>query len=62
MKITLTLEEVLDKCSDWEKFCEDKGYSVYCVNEGGGDIEITLTEEEANKYNLLMGKNFDTLT
>ena len=53
MRITLTLEEVLHKCNDWEVFCEEKGYSEWAVNEGGGDIEVSLTEEEVIKYGII---------
>ncbi|KKM90899.1 hypothetical protein LCGC14_1233970 [marine sediment metagenome] len=53
MKIVLTLSEVLHRTHDWEKFCEEKGWSEWAVNEGGGDIEVSLTEEEAIKYGVL---------
>lgn len=53
MRIVLTLSEMLDKCDDWEYFCDKEGYSVYAVNEGGGDIEISLTEKQAKKYGLI---------
>ena len=53
MRIYITLEEVLHKCNDWDKFCEEEGYSVWVVNEGGGDIEISLTEEQAKKYGII---------
>ena len=53
MKILITLQEVLRRCNDWDIFCADKGYSEWCVKEGGGDIEIELTEKEALKYGLI---------
>lgn len=53
MRITITLSEILDKCSNWEYYCEDAGYSVWAVNEGGGDIEVTMTEKEAKKYGII---------
>lgn len=53
MKILITLSEVLDRCSDWEYFCEEEGWSEWCVNEGGGDTEILLTEEKAIKYGVI---------
>lgn len=53
MKICLTLEEVLDKCNDWEYFCDEEGWSVWAVNEGGGDVDISLTEEQCYKYGIL---------
>ena len=53
MKIVTTLEEVLDKCNDWDLFCEEQGWSEWAVNEGGGDVQVTLTEDEAIKYGVL---------
>lgn len=53
MKIQLTLREVLDKCNDWDYFCEEEGWSVWAVNEGGGDCAVSLTEEQAKKYGIL---------
>lgn len=53
MRIVLTLSEVLDKCNDWDSFCDKEGYSVYCVNEGGDDIEISLSEEKAKEYGII---------
>lgn len=62
MKIVLTLGEVLRRTHDWEKFCEEKGWSEWAVNEGGDDIEVSLTEEEAIKYGVLSKrKPFDNL-
>jgi hypothetical protein len=55
MEITLDLSEILDRCNDWEEFCDEQGWSVWCVNEGGGDLEITMSEEEAIKYGLIRG-------
>ena len=57
MLISLTLSEILDRCNDWDEFCSDKGWSEWCVNEGGGDIEVTLTEEEAIKYGVIKNAN-----
>lgn len=53
MVISLTLAEILDKCNDWDFFCEEKGFSVWAVNEGGGDVEVSLTEEEAIKFGII---------
>ena len=53
MKITLTLSEVLRKVNNWDDFCEQFGWGLYVVNEGGGHIEQTLTEEEAKKFGIL---------
>lgn len=53
MKILITLDEVLEKCNDWEYFCDKEGYSEWAVNEGGGDIEICLSEKKAKKYGII---------
>lgn len=53
MRINLTLSEVLDRCNNWLAFCERFGWSEWAVNEGGGDIEVSLTEEEAMEFGLI---------
>jgi len=53
MTITLTLSEILDRCNDWEDFCQEEGWSEWAVNEGGGDITVNLTEEQCYKYGVL---------
>lgn len=50
MEIIITLSEMLHKCKDWDKFCDDKWYNVRSVNEWWWDVEIKLTEEEYNLY------------
>ena len=50
--ITMTLEEILSNCDDWEKFCEEMGYSMWAVNEGGGDTEVEMTVAEARRFGL----------
>lgn len=51
--IRMTLGEILNTCDDWDKFCEDKGYSVWAVNEGGGHIEVSMSVEEAAEYGII---------
>ena len=53
MNIAMTLEEVLARCKDWDYFCEQEGWSVWAVNEGGGDIQVSLTEVQAIEYGVL---------
>jgi hypothetical protein len=53
MTITITLSEALDKCRDWGDFCAEFGWSEWCVNEGGGHITQSLTEEEAIKHGII---------
>lgn len=53
MKIIVTLEEVLDKCYDWQKFCDAYGYSVNAVTEGGGDIEVDMSLEDARLFGII---------
>jgi len=54
-KITVTLSEILNNTStdEFEKFCEEFGYNVYVVNEGGGHIEVTMSLEKAVKYGIV---------
>lgn len=56
MTITMTLSEVLDRCWSWDYFCEIKGYSVWAVNEGGGDVEVNLTEDELKIFGIKLGE------
>ena len=53
MVIKATLREILHSCNDWDKFCEDKGWSIYACAEGGEDIEVELTLPEAIKYGII---------
>ena len=53
MHITITLSEALEKCNDWPTFCKEQGWDEYAVNEGGGDIEVRLTREEAERYGII---------
>lgn len=54
MNIQLTLSEILYKCNDWDFFCEEEeGWSVWAVNEGGGDCMVSLTEKQAKIYGIL---------
>jgi hypothetical protein len=43
----LTLREVLATCNDWAFFCRHHGFSTWCVNEGGGDGQVSLTLDQA---------------
>jgi hypothetical protein len=56
MTITITLAEALRRCNDWDKFCEEFGFSEYAVNEGGGDVEVVVTVEQAQRHGLLESK------
>jgi len=49
----MNLQEIMDTCNDWDKFCEMKGFSVYAVNEGGGDVGVELTTQEAHKLGIV---------
>ena len=53
MNITITLSEVLSRGNDWIAFCEEFGWSEWCVNEGGGHIQQSLTEEQATRYGII---------
>lgn len=53
MTINLTLKEALDKCSDWNAFCNEFGYGEWVVNEGGGHIEVSMTEQQALDHGII---------
>ena len=55
MKIVLTAEEILDR-GLWEKFCEQRGYSVWCMNEGQmlGSEEFVFTEKQAQELGIVV--------
>ena len=44
MRINLTLAKVLEKWNNW---------NYYAVNEGGGNIDISLSVEDAKKYEII---------
>ncbi len=52
MQINLTLEN----CNDWEFFCDEEGWSVWVVTEGGGDVALSLTEEQVYKHGIFRSK------
>ena len=49
----LTLKEVLDTCSDWDEFCRLHGFSEWAVNEGGGDVQVSLTTQQAHHLGIV---------
>jgi hypothetical protein len=51
--MTMTLSEILSTCNDWDKFCDEKGFSVWAVNEGGGHVEVNLTIDEAEQFGII---------
>ena len=55
MNINITIGELFKEVDalEWERFCEDFGYSVWVVNEGGENIQISLTKEQAKKYGVI---------
>ncbi len=53
MEIIVTLEEVQEKCENWTTFCEDEGWEPRCIEQGYGDLEITLTKQACFKYGIL---------
>ena len=57
MKVRLTVREVMDNYL-WDKVCEMKGYSEWCVNEGlmSSDEEIEFSEKEAKELGLIKEK------
>jgi hypothetical protein len=53
--VTLTLSDILHKlgCPKWDEWCDAKGWSPWCVNEGGGDIEVSMTIDEAKDWGII---------
>ena len=49
----LTLSEILHTCKNWDTFCEFHGYSLWAVNEGGGDVEVFLSENQAHHLGIV---------
>lgn len=49
----MTLREVYDTCRDWEKFCRETGLSVWSINEGGEDVQVSLTVKQAQDLGIL---------
>lgn len=52
MTITLTLNEAAELC-DWEEFCRVTGFSEWARAEGGGNVEATLTLEQARQLGIV---------
>ena len=52
--MNMTLQEVMDTCPDWVMFCELKGIDEYAVNEGVGDVQVTLTTQEAHNLGIVV--------
>lgn len=48
----LTLQEIMD-CGAWDKFCRLHGYSEWAINEGGGDIEVSLNIHQAHHLGIV---------
>jgi len=53
MKVVLSLSEAMHRCNDWGKFCREFGWDEYACAEGGSDIDVTLTEEEALRHGII---------
>jgi hypothetical protein len=43
--MTITLSEA-QELFDWTAFCDKFGYSVWAVNEGGGDVQVEICVED----------------
>lgn len=48
----LTLQEIID-CGAWHKFCRLHGYSEWAVNEGSGDVQVSLTIHQAHHLGIV---------
>jgi len=49
----MTLQEVMDTCKNWEQFCDAKGFSYWAVNEGGGNVDVRLSTQEAHEFGIV---------
>lgn len=56
MRITMNLSEILERCNNWQEFCDEYGWSEWVVNEGGGDIEWVFSEEDAIRFGVIKGE------
>lgn len=53
--VTLTLSDILHKlgCPKWDEWCNIKGWSPWVCAEGGGDIQISMTIDEAKEWGIV---------
>ena len=49
----LTLQEISDTCPSWSRFCRLHGYNEFAVNEGGGDVQVSLTSQQAHHLGIV---------
>mgnify|MGYP003434531832 FL=1 len=49
----MTLSEIMKTCENWTAFCCKSGFSEWSVAEGGADVEVELTLEDAFDYGIL---------
>ena len=49
----LTLQEIMDTCPDWAKFCRLHGVSEWAVNEGGGHVQVSLSVHQAHHLGIV---------
>lgn len=49
----MSLQEIMDTCPNWERFCELLGFSEWVVNEGGGHIQVNLTTDQAHHLGIV---------
>ena len=56
--MTLTLQEALDIAPDWDKLCELHGINPWAVNEGGGDVQLHLTTQQAHHLGIVKLKDW----
>lgn len=55
MKIKITIREMSNKASNFNRLCDKIGLNPWCMNEGlaTGDEEYELTEEVAKEFGLI---------
>ncbi len=54
----MTLQEVMDTCPDWDKFCQLHGINIWAVNEGYGDRLVSLTLQQAHHLGIVKLKEW----
>jgi hypothetical protein len=55
--IYMTLAKIMDACNDWETVCDELGFDYYAVKDGGGDISVNLTFDQAQRFGIIDGHN-----
>ena len=55
--LNMTLQDAMDIAPNWDEFCDAMGLNPYCVNEGGGDCQISISLYKADRLGLIKLRN-----